>query len=201
MIYIINENIKRLILIYLISNLTYKRLLHSIQVAVFAETIAYSNNIDTSKAYIAGILHDCAKCMSNSQLTILSKTYKLQKLNMFIKFCPNLLHSFVGSIIAKEKLKIQDTDVLNAIKYHTQGRRNMSVYEKIIFVSDYIAHKTNKIEIIELLTYAKRNLNKTFSNVLMNKIKYIINNNLHLFPQIIDTWNWDLENNKYKKDS
>ncbi|MDR0915196.1 MAG: bis(5'-nucleosyl)-tetraphosphatase (symmetrical) YqeK [Endomicrobium sp.] len=183
------------ILIYLFSNLTYTRLLHSIQVANFAEIIAYNNNVDTSKAYLAGILHDCAKCMSNSQLINFQKTYKFKKFNK----CTNLLHSFVGSIIAKDKLEIQDQDVLNSIKYHTQGRKNMSVCEKIIFVSDYIAHKQNKGEIIKLLTSATHNLNITFFNVLMNKIQYILKKHIYLFPQIVDTWNWYIENNKYNK--
>jgi predicted HD superfamily hydrolase involved in NAD metabolism len=195
------KTMKQKILIYLIKNLTYERFLHSIQVAIYSEIIAYNNNIDTSKLYVAGILHDCAKCMPNAQLTSFSKKYKLKNLNAIIELYPNLLHSFVGSIIAKEKFKIQDKDILNAIKYHTQGRQNMTVFEKIIFISDYIAHKTNRIEIIKLLTNAKYNLNITFVYILMNKIKYLIQNKMYLFSQIVDTWNWYIEKSKAKNNN
>ena len=51
---------------------------------------------------------------------------------------PSILHGLVGSIIAKEEMGICDEDILMAIRYHTTGRKNMSILEKIIYIADYI---------------------------------------------------------------
>ncbi|MDR0890835.1 MAG: bis(5'-nucleosyl)-tetraphosphatase (symmetrical) YqeK [Endomicrobium sp.] len=189
--------IKQKILVYLIKNLTHQRLQHSVQVAILAEDIAYNyEKIDPNKVYLAAILHDCAKCMSNTDLISFVNRYNLQIFDkdIIIKHCPNLLHSFVGSSIAKVKFQIQDEDILNAIQFHSQGRKDMSTCEKIIFISDFIAHKKNKLEILKLINSAKDNLNLTFMNVLISKIKYNLRRHFYLSNQIIDTWNWYIQN-------
>ncbi len=51
---------------------------------------------------------------------------------------PQLLHALAAAIIAKEEMKIEDEDILNSVIYHTTGREDMSLLEKIIYIADYI---------------------------------------------------------------
>ncbi len=87
--------------------------------------------------YTAGLLHDCAKCLSDEKrLSICIKNsipvHKLEKKNPF------LLHAKVGAYLAEKKYHVEDPHILNAIRSHTTGRPNMSLLEKIVFIADYI---------------------------------------------------------------
>ena len=53
-------------------------------------------------------------------------------------FHKELWHAPVGAIIARNEFGIADEDILNAIRYHTTGRTNMSLLEKLLYVSDMI---------------------------------------------------------------
>ncbi len=118
--------------------LTKKRFRHTIGVAETAAFIAMSNNFDLLKAYTAGILHDCAKNMSDEDLLKESAKYGYIPSECEKVYVNNLLHSKVGAYRAKYEFGIEDDDIFNSIFYHTTGRRNMSLLEKIIFISDTV---------------------------------------------------------------
>ncbi|MDR3274422.1 MAG: bis(5'-nucleosyl)-tetraphosphatase (symmetrical) YqeK [Endomicrobium sp.] len=126
-----NRNIEK-IFGYLSIHLSPKIFKHSYNVAVLAGELALRYSIDILKARSDGILHDCAKGMTDKELiNFFKRRHKgFKYYQAIIRFSPHLLHSFAGEIIAKENLKIKDCDILNAIKNHTQGRENMSVLEK-----------------------------------------------------------------------
>lgn len=114
-----------------------KRYEHTIGVADTAACLAMRYNIDVINAYIAGLLHDCAKCLDNEKKLKLCKKYdvKLSKIEIENPF---LIHAKLGAALAKEKYNISDKEILSSISYHTTGRANMSLLEKIIFSADYI---------------------------------------------------------------
>lgn len=114
-----------------------KRFEHTNAVAYTASCLAMKYLEDPDKAYIAGLLHDCAKHLSDERYLELTKKYNLGLDNVEAKF-PYLLHGKVGALIAKRKFDIEDEDVLNAIRFHTTGRPKMSILEKIVFIADYI---------------------------------------------------------------
>ena len=49
-----------------------------------------------------------------------------------------LLHQFLGAEVAKREYLVEDEEILNAIKYHTTGKPDMTLLEKIVFIADYI---------------------------------------------------------------
>ncbi|MDR3281785.1 MAG: bis(5'-nucleosyl)-tetraphosphatase (symmetrical) YqeK [Endomicrobium sp.] len=185
---------------YLYEHLTPERIEHSYNVAALAIKLAYKNNTDVLKAQIAGLLHDCAKYMTGKELVDFFNKYDRKITYKYFKktskFLPHLLHSFGGGVIAKEKFKIEDKDILNAIKNHTQGRRNMSTLEKIIFVADSISDDRKLNYVKRLQELAKKDLEKTFFEVLRKKVEYIIKQRTYILQQIVDTWNWYVSKNK-----
>ena len=114
-----------------------KRYVHSIGVSNTSACLAMRYGYDCNKAYITGLLHDCAKGLKESELinTVMKAGIEISDIE---KDNPDLLHSKAGSVVAKEKYGIEDDEVLKAIFYHTTGRPDMTLLEKIIFVADYI---------------------------------------------------------------
>ena len=117
--------------------LNYKRFVHTMAVAGTASSLAMCYGMNIQKAELAGLLHDCAKCIEVRKMQKLCEKAGLE-ITPFEAGSGSLLHSKAGSVLAAEKYGCTDPDILNAIRYHTTGRPGMSLLEKIIFVADYI---------------------------------------------------------------
>lgn len=115
-----------------------KRYEHTLSVAYTAANLAMVHDADIEKALIAGMLHDCAKCLSHhKQLAICEKNH-MELSEIEREDNSPLVHAKAGSILARDEYGIEDEDILNAICYHTTGRPEMSTLEKIIYLADYI---------------------------------------------------------------
>lgn len=110
---------------------------HTLGVAYTAAMLARIYDVDEENALVAGYLHDCAKCLSHEEKLKICKKNNIE-VTPLEKRNPFLLHSKVGSFLAHSEYDIENKDILNAITYHTTGRPQMSLLEKIIFISDYI---------------------------------------------------------------
>ncbi len=115
--------------------LTPERFRHTMGVAIMAEKLALHYDIDSEKAYLAGLLHDCAKNLPEEEQRALIQRnrfpiYEGELVN------PHLLHGIAGSVLAEEMFQMKDPEILSAIRYHTVGKIDMSVLEKIIYLAD-----------------------------------------------------------------
>ncbi|GMO65322.1 MAG: bis(5'-nucleosyl)-tetraphosphatase (symmetrical) YqeK [Endomicrobiia bacterium] len=190
------KNIEKKIFDYLSQHLSYERCEHSCNVATLAVKLASVYNENMLKAQIAGLLHDCAKYMTNESLINFFKknNEKFEYFCEIIRLSPYLLHSFAGEVIAIENFKIKDKDILNAIRNHTLGRENMSVLEKIIFVADSTSYDRKWGNAEKMRNLAKKDLDKAFLKILKRKMKYVINNGIFLCHQAVSTWNYYASN-------
>lgn len=114
-----------------------KRYRHTLSVAHTAASMAMCHGLDPYKAYLAGLLHDCAKCIPHDKKLSLCAKYGLP-VNDTESANPDLLHAKLGSYLAHDKYGIEDEEILSAILYHTTGKTAMSVFEQIIYIADYI---------------------------------------------------------------
>ncbi len=111
---------------------------HSVNVALEAQQLAGIYGCDEEKAMTAGILHDVTKEFSKDrQLQIITGGGII--LDDIQKQAPKLWHSISGSVYIQTEFGIDDSDIINAVRYHTTGRAGMSLLEKIIYVADYTA--------------------------------------------------------------
>lgn len=122
---------------YLRLNLKPKRYEHSLGVRDTAVKLAKIYGVDEKKARAAGLVHDCAKYMPGNELIAIASKNNIV-IDDVLRETPSLLHGAVAAIIAKDKMGIYDNNILSAIRYHTTGKENMSLMEKIIYVADYI---------------------------------------------------------------
>lgn len=113
------------------------RFIHTLGVMDTAACLAMSEGMDPYRAQLAGLLHDCAKCIPDRQKFHLCKKYKIELTRSEIDN-PKLIHAKLGAYLAKKKYNIEDPEILSAIRYHTTGSPNMTMLEKIVYIADYI---------------------------------------------------------------
>ena len=136
---------------YAINALPEKRRLHTLGVILTAKSLAKRLGADENKAVLASLLHDVAKY----------KNYEDYKGFVKPKNCPkDVVHQFLGEYIIRTELNITDVDVLNAVKYHTTGRANMSLIEKIVYVADLI----EPFRQYGMVKYLREVINKDFDS-------------------------------------
>lgn len=111
-----------------------KRLTHILGVAKLAKELAIKYNLDSEKAYVAGLLHDFCKYESISEMLEIINDKEIEAR---FKDAPQIYHAYASSVMANKLFNITDEEILNAIKYHVYGRSGMSLFEKILVISDF----------------------------------------------------------------
>lgn len=122
---------------YLKKNLKEKRYMHVLGVVSTAKKLAKLNGVSEEKAEIAALCHDAGKNLTKEQLLNIIEKNNIQ-LTLDEKKTPELWHAIVSPIIAKEEFNINDEEILEAARWHTTGKPNMTKLEKIIYISDMI---------------------------------------------------------------
>ncbi len=108
---------------------------HSVNVAKRAAFLAEKYGADVEKAYFAGLVHDiCKGIPEKEQLEIIERAGI--ELDEDTKRSPALWHSIAGSVWIQKELSVTDDDIINAVRYHTSGRANMTLLEKVVYMAD-----------------------------------------------------------------
>ena len=163
---------------------------HSEGVMYTAAALAMRYGEDLEKAQIAGILHDCAKCMPDSKkLKICEKNHI--EITEAEKMSPFLLHAKLGAYIAKAKYDIEDTEILDAIACHTTGKPAMTLLEKIIYISDYIEPMRNKASNLEeVRKMAFVDLDEALFKILSDTLVYLEKSSKKMDPMTMQTYEY-----------
>ena len=118
--------------------LTPYRFTHSVAVAEEAKRLALKYGADPAKAYTAGLLHDILKDASPAEQLQIAADFDIL-LDDTEQASQKLWHARVGAVFVEKILGISDPEIVSAIRYHTTGRANMTLLEKIIYVADFTA--------------------------------------------------------------
>ena len=165
-----------------------KRLEHSVNTSEIARKLAIKYDYDADKAEIAGLLHDCAKDLDYKTLEKIILEYNIE-LDEIIQKIPKLLHPLVGAVIAKKEFNIQDPVILDAIKRHSTGAAQMSLLDKIIYISDKIEPSRNMNGVEEIRKMVEIDLNRATLMALDQGLIYLISKNLLIHPISIEARN------------
>ena len=150
-----------------------KRLMHTVGVRYTAQAMAMRFDEDMEKAGYAGMLHDCAKYLSDNEMLEACRRYKIS-ITEAEKKKPSLLHAKVGQVFAREVYGITDDSILSAIRWHTTGKPAMSTLEKIIYIADYIEPNRRPLPQMEQIrNMAFTDLNKTMYMILSSTLSYL----------------------------
>ena len=172
------------------NRLNYKRYKHSLRVATLSKKLGKFYNINPKYSYIAGLLHDNSKCYSNEEYLSLAKNINIE-ITESIKDNPSILHGVLGATWCSDFYNIKDENFLNSIKYHTTGRAQMSLLEKIIYIADYIEPKrkhSKNLPFLRKLVY--KNIDKTLEIILSDTIDLLNQNNKVIDKNTLFAYNY-----------
>lgn len=178
------------ILEWLKNNLNEKRYIHTLGTADCAKELAKQFKLNQDKAYLAGLLHDCAKCFPNEKLLdIIHKPLDVEECEMLNY---KTLHAPVSAYIAETEFKITDKEILSAIRWHTLGKLDMTDFEKIVFIADKIEPNTRDEEYsakIRNLLSEENGLNKALLKCYKETIKSLVKRDLKICLLTIKIYN------------
>ena len=154
-----------------------KRFVHTIGVAYTATALAMAYNCDIKQAQIAGLLHDCAKMLPDGRLLKLCQKNGVQ-MATYEQTHPHMLHAKAGALLARSKYKITDSDILDAIRWHTTGKPAMSNLGKIIYIADFIEPNRKNLDCLgEIREVAFKDLDECVYLILKNILEWLQSKN------------------------
>lgn len=176
------------------NKLSEHRYIHTIGVAYTASCMAMKYSCDIDKAFLAGLLHDCAKYMNNDEF-IKFATQNDIKISDAEKNKPDLLHAKIGAYFAKEKYGIKDKEIISAIRFHTTGKPNMSIFEKIIYIADYIEPGRDKMPRLDVIRkVAFEDLDQCLCMILEDSVEYLKKSGMNIDNTTIETYEFYCNN-------
>ncbi|MBO4338301.1 MAG: bis(5'-nucleosyl)-tetraphosphatase (symmetrical) YqeK [Clostridia bacterium] len=164
------------------------RFIHSLEVAKSAVQLAKRFGADEEKAYTAGILHDVLKDKSPEFLLDYFGKNGV-RLTDVEKSNHKLYHAIAGSIYVEKELGVNDEEIINAIRYHTTGRKNMSLLEKVIYIADFISADRKYDGVERMREKAKISLETAMEEGLQFSIIELSEKLLPIHPDSIDAYN------------
>ena len=170
--------------------------MHSLGCAQCAVELAKLYNQDTNKAYIAGLVHDCAKNFDNDKLIdIVRNEVKTGFSESEIKN-PKTYHAIAGAYLIQKEFEIDDKEIIQAVRFHTIGSLDMTLFDKIIFLADKIepngreASYSRKMWNIMKKHKGVVGLDLALLKCYCETIKSLVDRNLYICPTSVDVYNF-----------
>ncbi|MDP5273033.1 bis(5'-nucleosyl)-tetraphosphatase (symmetrical) YqeK [Chengkuizengella axinellae] len=164
-----------------------KRWIHTLGVMETSVALAEQYGADTDKADLAALLHDYCKYWP-----IEKQKEWLIKENLpalLLDYDKQLWHGPVAAEVVQQEFSIKDEDVINAIRYHTSGRTNMSLLEKIVCLADYIEPGRDFPGVDEIRELSKQSIEKALIAGFDSTICFLISKGKAIFPLTMETRN------------
>lgn len=153
--------------------LTQERYEHTLGVANTCVCLAMSKGMDLDESYLAGLLHDCAKCIPDEEQILKCEKHGIE-ITDIERISPYLLHAKLGAYEAEKKFGVKHDEILSAISCHTTGKPEMTDLEMILFVADYIEPGRTKAQHLkEIRMMAFHDLRQAVYMILKDTLSYL----------------------------
>jgi len=160
-----------------------QRFEHTLGVEATARAMARIFGEDEEKAALAGLLHDCAKCLPLSQMV---KAAKHEDIDTVMKESKALMHAVAGFCMARDVYGVEDEAVLRAIRWHTTGHADMTGLEKIIYLADMIEPNRKPFPGLELLRdLCMKDLDEAMHVALLMSLEHVKEQGKTLHPDTL----------------
>ena len=174
------------------------RLWHTLGVMQMSASLAIRYDYPMERAQLAGLLHDCAKCIPSKKKLKICKENKIPVTD-FEREHTFLLHAKVGAWVAREKYGVTDPEILSAIMYHTTGRPGMTLLEQIIFTADYIEPGRKQApNLTQIRHLAFTDLDAAVTKILEDTLEYLKSGDGEMDPMTEETYNYYKKNESIK---
>lgn len=172
--------------------LTPQRYTHSLGVAKTAASLAQVYHADIEVCRFSGLVHDITKDVDFAGQLSLLKQYGIDVTECLL-FSPGVLHAITGAYFVQNELHIQDKRIFDSVRYHTTGRRGMSLYELILYVADLIEPTRNYKDVDRLRKLSRIDLSLVAYEGVKFCIMEHIERNTYIYPDTFDFYNECIE--------
>ncbi|MCQ2451393.1 MAG: bis(5'-nucleosyl)-tetraphosphatase (symmetrical) YqeK [Clostridia bacterium] len=164
------------------------RYYHSLCVADEAYRLAQKYGADTEKAYLAGLLHDITK---NAPKDVHFDIFKMfgQEITELEENAPKLWHAISGSLYVKNILRIDDPEIIEAIRYHTTSKRNIPFLILILYLADFTSADRDYDDVDVMRKLVDVSLDGAYKYALEYTVKDLEQRNLPVHPDTVDAYN------------
>jgi len=169
---------------------------HIRSVAGFAQRIAASVNESgplAEKACVAGLAHDLYKGFPKKELREFVIGESVPVDDDTLRIGGGLLHAPAAAHYIRTRLGIADVEILSAVYYHTTGRANPTVLDKILFCADYLDPwreiRASEPDVKALSKRVFVSLDEVYRTVLFRKLTYTLSRGRPLHPGGVAAWN------------
>lgn len=174
----------------LFEDLSVKRFSHTLAVADTARRLALLHGLDPVKAEIAGLLHDCAKCLPLKEMQRIAKDNQLTDDSSILE-SGALLHSVVGAFLARTKYGCTDDEVIAAIRSHTTGQAEMSRLSMSVWLADTIEPTRAPYPLLDKTRMlAALSLEKAMITSLEGTLQHVRKKGENVHPATAETLSW-----------
>lgn len=172
---------------YILEHLPEKRVIHTANVVICALKKAKELELDYEKVRVAATLHDCAKYDDY-------RAYDGFSLPKDVP--PPVVHAFLGAFVAENVLGVKDVEILDAIKYHTSGKAEMSMLAKLIFVADMIERGRDYEGVDILRAEYEKDFESCFRLCLKEEVQHLINKKQYIYAETLNAYDYYVENKR-----
>jgi len=166
---------------------------HSLGVANEARRIAEICGQDSEKAYLAGLLHDCARERPAAELASFVPGF----VDPVAFSIPGVLHAFACPEVMKREFGIYDYSILRAGFWHATACKNATEFDKIVFVADMSEKGRTFHGCSDIRKAIERSLDEAYRTALGNKISYLLLKKRFIYPASLEAWNTINEHNNH----
>lgn len=170
------------------TKLNEKRYYHSLCVADEALRLAKKYGGDTEKCYLAGLLHDVTKNSTDEEHLKIFETFGII-LNCVDKNAKKLWHAISGEAYIKNVLGINDIEILDAVRYHTTAKADMSLTAKILYLADFTSVDRDYEDVDVIRKLVDKSLDEAMIYALKYSITDLVENSKAVHIDTINAYN------------
>lgn len=165
-----------------------KRFQHVLRVEKKALELAEKYHVDKEEASIAALTHDYAKERSDDEMIDLIKSHDFS--NDLLDYGNAIWHGVLGAYLVEKELGITNPEILDAIRLHTTGAKEMTELAKVIYVADYIEDGRDFPGVIEARECANRDLDEAVAYETYHTLNYLLKSKKKIYPKTLETYNY-----------
>ena len=162
--------------------LPHKRYMHSLAVARRAWELAMRNKEGGERAYFAGLIHDLCKCLPMDEQLHWARSGDIipDEEDLSVE---GVVHQYAAAEFAALELKVTDEEILDAVRWHSTGRANMSTLGKIIYLADLSSHDREFPDLEEIREISNRSLDEGMAYCVKRRCEHLLEKGEKLLPK------------------
>lgn len=165
-----------------------RRLAHTLYVASEAVTLARVHGVDPIAAYVAGLLHDLCKEMDPGEMLKILEGSDIIQDKTFMASQP-IWHGRVAAIFARDELMVLNAQILDAVRYHSTGRADMSPLERVVYMADLVSAERNYPGVAALRALARKSLDDALYEAFQFAVGDLISRDLPILKETFEAYN------------